>query len=394
MNIENYAEELTTYAEFDSLVVEPFFAGRYQSTIILGRPGLSKSHRFAARLDDKSHLIKGWAKPVQTLIDVYRHRNKLLIFDDAESLWKTELGRVLIRSLTENTPHKNIQANTTNKDLQKASVPTSFVTSSRCAFLINNFRFGSSDEFDAIMDRSHVFNFNPTALEVHVDVGQWLWPQAQDIYDFVGERLHLLHDHSARTYLKLWDRKQAGLDWKQMLYNRFCLAANAQLVQQLESDWRISTVEKKVAKFREMGGGERSTYFYIKRKLKHAGQLQPLDPSEVPRVTLAGETPEEVDLERDVAEASGATPASEPGEAGERFKDNEEEEETDRGLNVHEAGRSLRAGWQELRSANPPDDMPERERLLYLLKRAHIRGDGAMYDKLERQLRELDGHDN
>jgi hypothetical protein len=94
------AEIIRTYKEYDSLVSD-FFETRYNLLIAVGRPGLSKSHSFERRLSPTSHLIRGCAAPLQCYIDSYIHRNKLLIFDDAETLWKRQAGRVLLRSLCE-----------------------------------------------------------------------------------------------------------------------------------------------------------------------------------------------------------------------------------------------------------------------------------------------------
>ena len=69
MNIHNYSEEITTYAEFDEIVVKPFFQSRYHSVIVVGRPGLGKSQVFAARLNEYSHLIKGMQKEAMALLD-------------------------------------------------------------------------------------------------------------------------------------------------------------------------------------------------------------------------------------------------------------------------------------------------------------------------------------
>lgn len=58
-----------------------------------------------------------------------------------------------------------------------------------------------------MLDRGHLIYFDPTPLEVHTRVGDWFWDQ--QIYDHIGERLHLFSESSARIYLKAWKRKQA-----------------------------------------------------------------------------------------------------------------------------------------------------------------------------------------
>lgn len=384
-SIPQEAEIIRTYAELDSLVVKPFFGAHYHSLILLGRPGLAKSWRFQERLGPTSHLIKGWTKPVRAVIEVFANLNKLLVFDDAESLWKTELGRVLIRSLCENVPRKVIQCTTTNKDLALAGVPKRFETSSRCAFLVNSFRFGKPDEYEAIIDRSHVFCFDPPPVEVHREVGRWLWPEAQDIYDFVGQRLHLIEDHSARVYLKLWQRKCAGADWKEMLFNRFCLKANRRLVQKLEADPSYPTVEARVAEFIELGGGARSTYFLLKQELQATGQLAPLKPEEVPPIKLTGEPPEEPDLEGEVSDADGE-PVSLGGEGGSASPWASPEEDDAEWRSTRPRRSARRKGEQ--RDSKPEDDLPPKERLRRLIERA-IRDEN--YELARRLKRQLDG---
>ena len=207
-------EIIRTYAEYGELI-NAFFQGCYQFLFIVGRPGLAKSYEFERRLSRTGHLIKGWTAPLQAYIDAYRYRNQPLIFDDAEVLWKRPGGRVLMRSLTEHRPKKLVQWRSTAKELTKAGVPQSFRTSSKIAIVANRFSFGSEEERDAVLDRGHLVLFDPPPIEIHKRVGDWFW--SQEIYDYLGERLHMLDSLSVRTYLKAWERNQAGGDWKKLI---------------------------------------------------------------------------------------------------------------------------------------------------------------------------------
>jgi hypothetical protein len=51
--------------------------------------------------------------------------------------------------------------------------------------------------------------FEPTALQVH--------RQAAALTDHI----HLIAQHSLRTYGQAWELKQAGLDWRQAVLSRF-----------------------------------------------------------------------------------------------------------------------------------------------------------------------------
>ncbi len=50
--------------------------------------------------------------------------------------------------------------------------------------------FGEAEEYEAILDRSHLVYFDPLPIEIHKDVGQWFW--GQEIYDWIGGRLDLV----------------------------------------------------------------------------------------------------------------------------------------------------------------------------------------------------------
>jgi hypothetical protein len=260
--IPSVAEVVRTYAQYEEHVAA-FFQGLYHLLIVVGAPGLAKSYSFETRLGETSHLIRGWTAPLQAFIEAYWHRNKLLVFDDAEVLWKRPGGRVLLRSLCEFKPKKLLQWLSTTRELAKAKVPQSFLTSSKVAIVANRFLFGDSEEQEAILDRAHVIHFDPSPVEVHAKVGDWFY--CQDIYDCIGERLHLPSNISARLYVKAWERKKAGGDWRRLIEETYCRDSAMRVVQALEVDASCLTVEDRVKKFSELTGACRATYFNLKR---------------------------------------------------------------------------------------------------------------------------------
>lgn len=331
------AEVVRSYAQYEQHV-DAFFHGRYHLMVVIGRPGLSKSHAFEDRLGPTSHLIRGWAAPLQAYMETYRHRNELLIFDDAETLWKRPGGRVLLRSLCEFKSKKLIQWTSTAYALAKARIPQSFLTSSKVAVIANRFMFGEADEYEAILDRGHLIHFDPTPVEVHARVGNWFWDQ--EVYDYIGERLHLLSDISARLYMKVWERKQAGGDWQKLLTDAYCHAGTMRFVQALETDSTCKGVEDRVKKFIAYSGACRATYFNLKRELKERNQLHAFKKTEVPKLQLRCPPPAEPNVDEEVARAK---------EEAERAEE-EGEERTDMG----ESSDGALPGWQQY--SNDPND--------------------------------------
>jgi len=76
-----------------------------------------------------------------------------------------------------------------------------------------------------------------------------------------------------RLYLKAWERKQAGGDWRKLVEGARCHDDSLRIVQKLEADASCKTVEDRVKKFIEQTSACRATYFNMKAKLKDSGWL-------------------------------------------------------------------------------------------------------------------------
>jgi hypothetical protein len=130
-----------------------------------------------------------------------------------------------------------------------------------------NSRFISDDAL-ALEDRGHVLVFDPPPLEVHRKAATWFWDQA--VFDFVGNHLHLMAQHSFRTYVTAWERKKADLSWQSGVLDR-CLTGTSLEVAKLRADPRFKTEEERVRAFVQAGLGCRATYF------NHAAKLRPME---------------------------------------------------------------------------------------------------------------------
>ncbi len=303
------AEVLRTFDELREFR-DSFLNGEFYFLLVVGRQGLAKTCEFEDRCSPrKDHdgnefsvasYIKGNITPVEAYALAYRHRNKLLIFDDSERLWADSNGRYLLRDLTECRPWKVANWRTANKGLERAGIPKSFRTSSRVCLIMNRFAFGDALEYDAIVDRAQFIYFDPTPLEIHKNTALWFWDQ--EIFDFVGEHLHIIDSNklSSRTYVKAYERKPKG-DWKEFLARRYFVQSGEQWVLALETDPKYKSVDERVAEFMRRTSLGRSTYFHLKKALRADGQLSPLD---LPRFTLTGWPPDTPDLEAEARAAA------------------------------------------------------------------------------------------
>src|SRR5262249_20300629 len=153
-------------------------------------------------------------------------------------------------------------------------VPQQFTTSSCVALIGNDWKTLNAD-VAALEDRGHVLFFEPTALEVHRQAAGWFWDQ--EIFDFVAAHLHLIVQHSLRTYGQASELKQAGLDWRRAVLSR-CLTGPALLVARLKADPTFTGEAARVRAFIAAGGGCRATYY------QHARTMRP--PAPAPSIVL------------------------------------------------------------------------------------------------------------
>jgi hypothetical protein len=288
------AEVVRTFAEYRKLVVA-FFAGFFHLLIILGRPGLGKSHMFEERLDpNRAILLRGYHTPFKVYQELWMNRGKRVIMDDAELFWEKEPGLVLVRSLTEHTSRPLIQWGSASRQLEQLDIPTSFHTTSKCALICNKLTPSQLEKFAAIIDRGHLVYFDPPPIEIHKEAANWFWDQ--EIYDYIGDRLDLVKDLSARTYTKAWERKKAGGDWKKWIDTVCCHDATMRLVKDLEG--RTCKKMEKVKLFVKETGMSRSTYYLYREQLEKDGQLT--NPPKPPKIRLTGKPPEEVDIDEEI----------------------------------------------------------------------------------------------
>ena len=282
-----HALRLKTYAELEAYI-RAFAAGHLHLLMLFGPPGVGKSRHVRQALDPHIGWISGQATPLGIFLEAYQHRHRPLVLDDVDGLYADRSGIRLLKALCQSEPTKTLSWHTATPILKHRGIPAHFTTTSRVALIGNDWKTLNAD-VAALEDRGHVLLFEPTALEVHRQAAGWFWDQ--EIFDFVAVHLHMISRHSQRTYLQAWELKQAGLDWRQAVLNRF-LTGPALAVARLKADPSFATEAARVRAFVRSGVGCRASYF------RHARKLQP--PANTPMTPLTRTTPpEEIALQTD-----------------------------------------------------------------------------------------------
>ena len=272
------AVTVTLYSEL-AQYVQAFARGHLNLLILIGSPGLEKTQALRTALGPQACWIEGHATPFGIYRRLWEKRNWPVVIDDVDGLYASHDGLRLLKSLCQSEPVKKMSWHSDVPTLRREGIPRVFHTTSRVVIIANEWRTLDRN-VAAVEDRGICLTFEPTPLEVHTRTGTWFWDQ--EIFDFLGERLHLFEDLSMRLYRHLWELKTAGIDWRAFALGRI-LSGRTLLVARLKANGIYSSEKERVEAFIAAGGGSRTSYF------NHAKKLQPaVDP---PRIVLSAKPP-------------------------------------------------------------------------------------------------------
>ena len=220
-------------------------AGAFNSLFISGRAGTGKTYNVEKAMQDEGLeegedwiLVSGAASPIMMFKKFYQFRNKTLVFDDCDSVFRDENGRNMLKAALdtkavrkiswmkkssivfdpkdfENNPEAEFNA------LEAGLVPNKFEFAGRVIF-ISNLEKEKADPDGAIRSRSILIDVAPddaTLMERMKKLLPYLEPtdmpvnEKEEIYEFMKNA----GDVSMRTFVKAAGFKRAGLsDWQRM----------------------------------------------------------------------------------------------------------------------------------------------------------------------------------
>ena len=191
---------VTTYADLEK-IVQAFARGDLNLLILLGSHGLGKSRIVRHALPGPVCWLDGNLSIFGFYCQLWRHRHQPVVLDDLDGLYASRDGVRLLKCLTQSEPVKRVSWHTDAPTLARDEIPQQFTTTSRVAIITNDWKRLNRD-VAALQDRGHVVLFQPSAVEIHLRTAAWFWDQ--EIFDFLGERLHWLAEASMRHYVAAW----------------------------------------------------------------------------------------------------------------------------------------------------------------------------------------------
>lgn len=220
-------------------------AGAFNSLMISGRAGTGKTFSVEKALkdegliiDDDYIMVSGAVSTIMMFKKMFQYRNKVLVFDDCDAVFRDENGRNILKAALDTKKVRRISYLKKSglvfdpKDfemdpegefnmIENGMVPAYFDFAGRVIF-ISNLPKDKADPDGAIRSRSILMDVNPddaTLMERIKTLLPYLDPKdmplkdKQEIYEFMKKA----NDVSMRTFVKAAGLKQAGLkNWERM----------------------------------------------------------------------------------------------------------------------------------------------------------------------------------
>ena len=220
-------------------------AGAFNSLFISGKAGTGKTYNVEKGLkdeglveDDDYFKIAGTVSVIEMYKKLYQFKDKLLVFDDCDAVFRDEAGRNILKAALDTKKVRRISYLKKMKmlfdpkdyendleglfnEIESGNVPSYFEFTGQVIF-ISNLKKDVADPDGAIRSRSILVDINPddaTVMERMKRLLPYLEPmelpikEKEEIFDFMKDSKSV----SMRTFVKAAGFKMAGLkEWKRM----------------------------------------------------------------------------------------------------------------------------------------------------------------------------------
>lgn len=244
--------------------------------LVIGQPGVSKSHHFEKT--DPAKYINNAASPVGLYAAAYccksadsATEDNPIILDDVDGLLTTAAATSFFKALGADRTTKQLSWEKQNAWLESEGIPRSYTTTSRLCILCNAIPKVKWD-LQAVLDRAKTVIFSPTAQEIHKYVGGWWKNEHHDIYEYMGQNLNRIYEPSIRWYTDTLREKRLGNDWRKWLL-KVWYDENPELsiVGEIKNNpHKFPTFEAQWMEFHRLTGLKRASYNLYLQKWKDA----------------------------------------------------------------------------------------------------------------------------
>ena len=237
--------------------------------VIHSRGGLGKSETTRAAMQDRKAVwIGGHVTPLKLYELLYNGIDQPVVFEEIDGLLGNPLHVGMLKELCETRSPKRITwSSTDRRALEIDGGRGSFETRSTVLILCNSFD-KLNENVGALQTRATVVRFVPGAEEIVTRIRTFA-PDAE-VVTFLEAYCDCLPDLNLRTYGKLVEMKQAGLDWQRYALDEGDVHPKVREIADL-----IGRFDNDLARIANYSGSRRDYYnwkpqamAYAKRRLR------------------------------------------------------------------------------------------------------------------------------
>ena len=201
--------KITTYKELYKFV-ENTRDRNIGFLVIVSRGGLGKSQIIKKNTyKDATLMFKGHITPMELYMQIYKHKNHLIVFDDVDELTNNKTTVSILKQLCDTDPIKTLYYGT-SATYEGMKVPPSFDTKNNVIIITNDLKSKSNKNLNAVWTRAIIVEFEPIKSDIISMIREWA--DDEEILKFLEETD--IKNLNARHYTRALDLKNSGIDWK------------------------------------------------------------------------------------------------------------------------------------------------------------------------------------
>jgi hypothetical protein len=221
--------EIQTYKELKE-TLKVLDNSKTNLLIIKSLGGLGKTH-LTEELFKYALFIKGYITPLELYIKLFENNDKLVIFDDVDSLLKEKKNISLLKQLCENEKDKKISYSSTTMTT-RYEIEQDFISNNRVIILCNDLNAKGFD-INALVTRGFYIHFNPSNEEVLREL-ETFKDIDKEITTSLKENIRKIRHFNFRIYNRCLNYKTGGGDYLNYLRIEYKLNQDYSFIRRLK----------------------------------------------------------------------------------------------------------------------------------------------------------------
>jgi len=208
---------ITKYEELKKFI-QKFKEEHFDLIIIFSKGGLGKTFNANKILGDDVCKIGSHITPLGLFQYGYEYKDKLIWFDDVESLFNSDKLVGLMKQFSQTQPVKHIKFLTSRViKNDEATIPKEYETKSKILMTCNSISRLKNPSVNALLDRGIIVFFSPSKKEMINYIKNEFKNFDKEVLNEISKKVSF----SLRDYIKAYQLKEADFeDWREFIWKK------------------------------------------------------------------------------------------------------------------------------------------------------------------------------